>query len=413
MNLQVIVLSLFVALCSPVFAESSASSLPRKDSAITPEVEAAVESLIESKKLFGAVTLVAQSGKIRHLHPQGRRSVRGKALMTSDSIFRIHSMTKAIVSAAALQQLEKGKYQLSDPVSRFIPEFEKLTVLSADGKPKPAKKVMTIEDLFRHTSGLSYGFTAPPALEKYYEGADFWSGDWDQFMGVLTKIPLVHEPGESWNYGLSTDVLGRLVEIWSGQSLDQYLQEHIFNPLKMKDTGFWIRNETDAKRMVTMQFSTPDGLKAAGDQALKKAMKKPSIMSGGGGLYSTAGDYYQFLQMIADGGTRNGDQFLKPETVALMTSDQLPEKVKNIFFGKEQRLGTGFGLGFSVVTSDTAGWDDVARPGEFGWGGAASCHYWVSPVDENLIVITLEQTMPYNWNLERALKPVIYSAIRK
>ena len=152
---------------------------------------------------------------------------------------------------------------------------------------------------------------------------------------------------------------------------------------------------------------------AGGDPLGQKYLDKPKLLSGGGGLTSTVSDYYEFLQMIADGGTRNGHVFLKPETVALMTGNQLPDKIPNIFFGEEQRTNVGFGLGFSVVMEKSADWDKAARVGEFGWGGAASCHYWVSPADDNLIVITLEQTVPYNWNLELALKPVIYKAIAK
>lgn len=409
--LPVYTVLLFLGLSVSLHAKSPPRG-PILDPEIAPGINRAVASLLTDKKLAGAVTLVAQDGKIRCLQPHGLRSLETESPMTVDTIFRIHSMTKAIVSAAALQQWEKGKYQLSDPVSKFIPAFEKVTVLTKGGEPQSAKKPITIEDLFRHTSGLAYGFSAPPELVDLYGKAKLWGGDWEQFNSELTQIPLVHEPGESWTYGVSTDVLGQLVEIWSGKTLDAYLAEHFFGPLQMTDTGFWIEDEADVKRFATMHLTSEGGIKVGNDPLGQKYLTKPSIMSGGGGLVSTATDYYQFLQMIADGGKRHGQTFLKPETVALMTSNQLPESIANIFFGEEQRTKIGFGLGFSIVTGESRDWDEAAPVGEFGWGGAASCHYWVSPQDDNLIVITLEQTQPYNWNLERTLKPVIYRAVR-
>ncbi len=363
------------------------------DEKITAAVNSAVDGLLAEKKVAGAVSLVAQGGKIRHLQAHGKP-------VATDTIFRIHSMTKAIVSAAALQQLEAGKYELSDPVSKFIPGFSKYPT-------------MTVEDLFRHTSGLAYNFTAPEQLVKPYSSPKLWGGDLERFCNELVEIPLVHEPGKSWTYGVGIDVLGRLVEIWSGKPLDIYLADEFFKPLGMKDTGFWIEDPAKKSRFATVFKSSSTGVVAGGDPLGQKYLDKPKLLSGGGGLTSTVSDYYEFLQMIADGGTRNGHVFLKPETVALMTGNQLPDKIPNIFFGEEQRTNVGFGLGFSVVMEKSADWDKAARVGEFGWGGAASCHYWVSPADDNLIVITLEQTVPYNWNLELALKPVIYKAIAK
>ncbi|MDF1858890.1 MAG: serine hydrolase [Verrucomicrobiales bacterium] len=382
-------------------------------SKVTVPVNAAVEGLIEQEMLAGAVTLVAaRGGKVIHLQAHGiHRIDRETPKMTSDRIFRIFSMTKAVTSAAALQLLEKGKYKLTDPVADFIPSFANLQVRTAPGESAPAKKTMTVEDLFRHTSGLAYNFTAPPDLVPAYNG-NFWGGTLEDFCDQVAAIPLVHEPGEGWTYGVSTDVLGRLVEIWSGESLDDYLQTEFFDPLKMKNTGFYIREEMHPGRSAAMHYSTDSGLRVGEDPDGNSYRVKPTAPSGGGGLFSTASDYYQFLQMIADGGSRHGHTFLKPGTVAMMTSNRLPESIPNIHFGNEQRNGVGFGLGFSVVIGETKGWDDDAKPGEYGWGGAASTHYWVSPHDDNLIVITMEQTMPYNWNLERALKPVIYEFLR-
>ena len=382
------------------------------DPKLSPKLNAEIEKLIQNKKLAGAVTLVAQGGEILHLQASGVRSLEDGQPMSTGTIFRIHSMTKAIVSVAALQQLERGKYQLSDSVSKYIPAFANLKVMQKNGKAVPAKGVMTIEDLFRHTSGLAYGFTAPPSLVKQYGNPKLLSGDLEQFCDQLATIPLVHEPGESWTYGLGIDVLGRLVEIWSGQPLDQYLQKEIFDPLEMKDTGFWV-DKADIPRFANVHTTTDKGVISGNDPLGQKYLVKPKLMSGGGGLVSSAIDYFNFLQMISNQGKSKGHTFLKPETIKMMSSNRLPDSIPNIFFGTEQRPGVGFGLGFSVVTEAKTGWDDASSLDEFGWGGAASCHYWVSPKDNHLIVITLEQTTPYNWNMERALKPIVYETIKK
>ncbi len=402
----------FLAAVSPLFAEPSAT-VEVFDPEVDSSVRQAVEEVMAEQKVAGSVTLVAQGGEIVSLLGHGVREINGGAKMTPDTIFRIHSMTKAIVSAAALQQWEKGEFQLDDPVAKYLPDYGEMGVWHESGKVTPPKRAITIKDLFTHTSGLPYGFTAPPELVEAYSSPKLWGGDLKQFCHELAHLPLVHEPGESWRYGVNTDVLGRLLEIWSGQPLDEYLQVAFFDPLQMSDTGFWIENEADQNRFAPVHASRKNGVETGADPLGQKYLAEPKMISGGGGLVSTAKDYYQFLQMIADGGTRFDHQFLKAETVALMTANQLPKGVPQIFFGDEQRTKVGFGLGFSVVTGTSTGWDEAAPIDEFGWGGAASCHYWVSPKDDNLIVITLEQTVPYNWNLERAVKPVVYELLGK
>jgi CubicO group peptidase (beta-lactamase class C family) len=394
-----------------VFVAGAAEVRSDQAPLLANEVSKSVAGLIEDGKLAGAVVLVAQSGQLLHLDAYGERFIASGTGMTTDTIFRIHSMTKAVVSAAALQLWEQGRYELEDPVAKYLPAFASMSVLNGDGQAIEAIEIMTVTDLFRHTSGLAYSFTAPKRLVDAYSGPRLWGGTLEQFCEELTKIPLTHEPGQSWVYGVNTDVLGRLIEVWSGQTLDVYLEENFFGPLQMKDTGFWLKGDDMFERFAVVHQSRQGGVVAGKDPLSQAYAKKPKMMSGGGGLVSTAKDYYQFLQMIADGGLRFERRFLKPETVNLMTTNQLPETVPQIFFGKEQRVAVGFGLGFSVVTGASEGWDKSAPVNEYGWGGAASCHYWVSPEHDNLIVITLEQTVPYNWNMERALKPVIYDAL--
>ena len=383
------------------------------DEKVTPAVAEAMAGLLEERKLAGAVTLVARDGEVIHLQAHGVRALESGEAMSTDTIFRIHSMTKAIVSAAALQLLEKGKYRLDDPIGQYLPAFANSTVAAAGGGgARPAENSIRVIDLFRHTSGLPYGFTAPPGLVGAYSAPKLWGGDLENFCDELAKLPLVHEPGEGWTYGVGTDVLGRLIEVWSGQPLDRYLAEQFFEPLGMTDTGFWIEPGEARERFAAPHQSAPGGVKPGKDPLGQQYLQAPKLISGGGGLVSTASDYHAFLQMIADGGSAGGRTYLEPETVALMTKNQLPDDIPHIAFGEEERFAIGFGLGFSVVTGKSTGWDEDAPLEEFGWGGAASCHYWVSPEDNNLLVITLEQTVPYNWNLERTLKPVIYGAVR-
>ena len=380
---------------------------------LTEKVNESVADLIEGGKLAGTVVLVAQGGQVLHHKAYGERVIASGTGMTTDTVFRIHSMTKAVVSAAALQLWEQGKYELDDPVEIYLPAFESMSVLNENGEVIDAIEKMTVTDLFRHTSGLAYSFTAPKSLVDAYSGSRLWGGTSEQFCDQLAEIPLTHEPGQSWVYGVNTDVLGRLIEVWSGQTLDVYLEDNFFGPLKMNDTGFWLKSDDMLERFAAVHQSRQGEVVAGKDPLSQAYFKKPKMMSGGGGLVSTAKDYYQFLQMIADGGMRFERRFLRPETVKLMTTNQLPKTVPQIFFGKEQRVAVGFGLGFSVVTGPSEGWDEAAPVNEYGWGGAASCHYWVSPEHDNLIVITLEQTVPYNWNMERALKQVIYDALHQ
>lgn len=345
-------------------------------------------AMIADQELAGAVTLVAHKGKIVHLQAHGLADIDAGEKMKTDSIFRIHSMTKGIVSAAVMMLWEEDRFELNDPVAKYLPEFGDREDLSA----------ITVKNLLTHTSGLSY-----KDFGKYSDG------DLKQFITKLTKAPLAHEPNTDWTYGVSIDVLGRLVEVWSKQSLDEFLAERIFKPLGMNDTGFSVPAEK-RDRLATLYKRQGGKLQVVPVSQDRDRFTKPAFLSGGGGLVSTATDYYRFLQMIVDGGTAGDQRLLSEESIKLMTTNQLPEGIPQIHFGKQQRYGVGFGLGFCVVFAETDKWDADGKLGEFGWGGAASCHYWVLP-SEDLICITLEQTKPYGWSLEKAFKPVIYESL--
>lgn len=357
-------------------------------------IDAAVSGLLEKNRLAGGCVLVSKDGEPVHLRAYGVSDLETGKPMTTDTIFRIHSMSKAITTATALMFFEEGKFKSEDPAAKWIPAFAKDENLAK----------ITVADLMRHTSGLGYG-------PQYIE-ADVWGGDLQDFVDRIATVPLNHEPGKGWTYGLSIDVLGHLIEVWSGKPLAEVFEERIFKPLGMGDTAFFV-SESNKHRLATLYKRDGGKLVEADDVVTANRFEPPSAPSGGGGLVSTISDYHAFLTMIlAEGKSPTGQQLLKPETVRLMTNNQLPDGIPHIAFGQQQRHGVGFGFGFSVVFEESQKWDPDACLGEFGWGGAASCHYWVSPKDR-LIVLTLEQTMPYDWDLEKNLKPILYQSFAK
>jgi CubicO group peptidase (beta-lactamase class C family) len=327
-----------------------------------------------------------------------------------DTIFRIYSMSKAITSAAALTLVDEGKLDLTAPVSRYLPEFANLKVLDGD-EERPAQHPMTVTDLFRHTSGITYGTEDGNGVEKMFEAMDVLDMQTDLALMTmkLGQMPLSFEPGQDWKYSASIDVLGRVVEVVSGRPLDEFLQERLFAPLGMIDTGFYVPPDKQS-RFAANYYTDGKGRLIIRDESTKGVyLKKPGLLSGGGGLVGTAADYMRFLLMVAGNGQLNGTRVLSEHSVKLMTTNQLPQHVGWVKFRDIVRTGVGFGLGFSVTVEPNEA-NPHARQNEYGWGGAASTHYWVSPRDE-LVVVTMEQRMPYSPETETLLKPVIYDAI--
>ncbi|MBT4798908.1 beta-lactamase family protein [bacterium] len=416
--IKIILLPLFF-LCLPVAAkETKIKALPvstPEEVGMSPEVLAkidpALEELIEKKKLAGGSVLILREGKIVYQKQFGHANRAAKVPMKKDTIFRIYSMTKAITSAAALMLYEEKKLNLDDPITRFLPEFALLNVWQRRGDPTPAKPMPTIRDLLRHTAGFSYGWGGHP-VDRYY--GRFQPLDRDKTLAEMSRsicgAPLLFQPGTRWHYGINTDILGRVIEVASGQTFDAFLQQRFFAPLGMSDTGFYVPAEK-ANRLADVYQTKGFFLTNSEPGKASPFLKKPANLSGGGGLVSTINDYARFLQMIANGGNFQGKRYLKADTVKLMTTNQLPDEIASISLG-EQRYGTGFGLGFSVRIAPDKRWAKDAAIGEYGWGGMASTHYWISPKDK-LVVVTMEQTLPYNWNLERLLKPIVYQAIKE
>ena len=324
-------------------------------------------------------------------------------------------MTKPITSVAAMILVDEGKLRLDDPVSNYIPEFGKAEVfVSGEGQQiqtEPLRRAVTIRDLMRHTSGLTYGFFGNSPVDKMYLAADLLSDDDDceELAVKVAGIPLLHQPGTVFEYSLSVDVLGRVIEVVSGKSLDLFFRERIFDPLQMHDTGFFVAKESVERFATSYTPGEKGGLNVADEPATSRFIKKPKMLAGGGGLVSTAGDYLRFAQMLLNRGQLDGVRILEPETVLAMTSNQLPSKAVPISVGGSQLPGVGFGLGFSVVVEQQdPPW--AGTKGEYGWDGMASTHYWASP-QQDLAVVILTQRYPFSAQVKLAIKPLVYGAI--
>jgi CubicO group peptidase (beta-lactamase class C family) len=337
---------------------------------------------IERGDIPGVVVLVARNGKVAYQKALGLRDKEASAPMQDDAIFRIYSMTKPITSVAAMMLHEEGKLLLQDRVSKFLPELKdmKVGVEKTDGAGNktlelvPAKPEMTIQDLMRHTSGLTYGNRgrAPELVRKAWTEAGERTENWTsaEFITMLSKLPLGFQPGTQFEYGRSTDVLGRVVEVVSGQPLDRFFEERIFAKLDMKDTFFDVPEEKLAR------VAEPQVDKATGKRpTLRDPRKKAVFHSGGGGLYSTARDYARFAQMLLNGGELDGVRLISKRTVEFMMADHLGALPGTNY------PGHGFGLGFAVRTAaGVSPW--YGTPGEVHWGGAGGTMFWIDPKEK-------------------------------
>ncbi len=371
-------------------------------------VDGVIEEMIAKKKLSGAIVMVAKDGVVAFTGVYGKMDLEADKPMRADAIFRIYSMTKAIATAGALILVEEGKLKLDAPVGGVIPELQDLRVATAEGL-RPASRQPTIRDLMLHDAGYLYG-DGRHTKTAYKDQKPLEAASLDEMAKRLAAVPLAFDPGSDWNYGINIDVLGLAIQRASGMPLERFLEERVLRPLDMRDTGFSVPPEK-VGRFAANYSRSEAGLKVIDEPAKSRYLKPPGLVSAGGGMVGTARDYMRFLLMVDGGGQLNGVRILSPESVRLMTTNQLPKEAFPIYFGDQKRTGTGFGLGFSVRTADTA-WDPAGRVGEYGWGGAASTHYWVSPKD-HLAVVTMEQTMPYTFDVEFAVKGLIYGAITR
>jgi len=381
------------------------------------EIGALMQEHVDQKKLAGAVAVVARRGKIAYLKSVGKQDIEADIDMTSETIFRIASMTKPVTSVAVMMLYEDGAVRLTDPVSKYIPDFADVAVLAPNQQNRekiPAKRPITIKHLLTHTSGLTYHWNRQ--LGPMYKEAGITHGllPDDSVLAVkmkkLARIPLLHQPGEAWTYGLSVDVLGRVVEVASGKTLEEFFEQRIFEPLGMDDTHFFIPSDKMARLAAVYAPKAGGGLKRLGGEPVVEGpfayradhpyVGQRRYFSGGGGLCSTVGDYLRFSQMLLNGGELDGKRLLKVETVRLMTKDQVGKLSK----------GQGFGLGFSVTrnAAEAAGLDCV---GSFGWGGFWYTTFFVDP-EKKLIGICMGQLHPEgNATLNKQFKRLVYQAV--
>ena len=376
---------------------------------------------VDAGRLPGALTAVVRHDKLVYLQTYGQRDVENAKPVEADTIFRFYSMTKPITTVAAMMLYEQGRFQLDDAVAKFIPALGGLEVfVSGDEnrfETEATHRDMTIRDLMTHTSGLTYGFLEEGPVDALYRanGVDFGEGGvpLKEVVARLGEMPLLCQPGSQWNYSVATDVLGHLVEVLSGQALDEYFAEHILGPLGMVDTAFHVP-EAKVDRFAANYARAKGGGVRVIDAVEGSRFTKPAVtFSGGGGLVSTAADYIRFCRMIARKGELDGVRLLGRKTVEYMTINHLPGDLSEMgqaTFAETSYDGIGFGLGFSVML-DPAKAQIVGSPGEHAWGGAASTAFWIDPV-EDMFVIFLTQLMPSSaFPLRRELKALTYQAI--
>ncbi|MET7832017.1 serine hydrolase domain-containing protein [Micromonospora sediminicola] len=379
---------------------------------------------VDDGRLAGWQIVVTRRGEIAHSATYGLRDREAGTPVEADTLWRIYSMTKPITSVAAMMLWEEGRFELNDPVSRWLPEFADVRVYDKGSVLKPytvpATEPIRIWHLLTHTAGLTYGFAQVSVVDGLYRAAGFDLGvpagaDLAAASAGLARLPLLFQPGTSWNYGVSTDVLGRLVEVVSGQSLDAFLAERILRPLGMTDTRWWV-DAADAKRLAALYAPHPaTGQAVRADGVGRAALAEPSWHSGGGGLVSTAADYHRFTQFLLRGGELDGVRLLGPRTLRFMTRNHLPGGRDLASFSPEGFSetvldGIGFGLGFAVVL-DPVPSRVPSSVGEFYWGGLASTAFWVDPVEE-VTALLFTQLMPSStYPLRGQLRQLVYSAL--
>jgi CubicO group peptidase (beta-lactamase class C family) len=396
---------------SPAIAKFLSEKLKRVSDFIRDEIAAGT--------MPGAVVLIQQHGRPVYFESFGVRDVESRRPMTADTIFRIYSMAKPITSVAAMMLVEDGKLSLDDPIEKYIPAFAGVKVgvekIDESGKHQlslePLRRPVTIKDLLRHTSGLTYGFYGETMVRKLYDSSDIYAGDFDNatFVERLAKLPLADQPGTRWDYGHSTDVLGRIIEVISGQTLYEFEKQRLLDPLGMTETAFFVADDAQRPRIAEPmphdRFSRP--VAGITDSTVRRRWE-----SGGAGMVGTTGDYARFLQMLLNGGTLDGKRYLKPETIALMTTDQIGPETKIIhdpfYFPGET---SGFGLGFAVRTAVPVKYPSWVV-GEYRWEGAAGTGFFVDPRDD-MFAILMVQAPPHGGRLITALRTLVYDAIER
>lgn len=385
------------------------------------------QSEVDKGALPGAVIVVARNGKIVYRQAVGYQDREKKIPMKVDSVFRIFSMTKPVTSVAVMMLAEEGKIDVMAPVAQYLPEFKDVKVGvekmdPAGGKAylafEPPVRPMMVQDLLRHTSGLVYGPFGNTLVHQEYNKANLFDPGQtlEQFVSKLAKLPLAHQPGTVWEYGMNTDVLGRIVEVASGMPFDRFVEERITRPLKMPDTAFYME-AAKLQRVAQLQIDPATGKRPEFGNSDDLTKDKVKWFSGGGGLLSTAPDYARFCQMLVNGGELEGVRLLSPKTLAVMTSDQVPQHASRV--GQLQvtqdlnplpEIGQSFGLGFAVRTD--LGHSAVSGSvGDYFWAGAAGTYFWVDPQEKMYVIMMVQKPFVEAGPYRRALREIVYGAL--
>ena len=393
-------------------------------------IDAHFARYVADGRLAGWLYTVRRHGQLAHVGRAGHRDLEGDLPVTDDTLWRIYSMTKPVTSVAAMLLYEEGKLGLNDPVSEFIPAFADLRVYTGGSDLRqvtvPATEPVRVWHLLTHTAGLTYGFhRTHPVDGLYREGGYEWA--WPRGTDLAAacedwaRFPLLFQPGAEWNYSVATDVLGRVVEVASGQPLDEFFSTRIFGPLGMSDTAFWADAEA-APRLAALYVPDAERKAKRADAFGQGALTRPSLLSGGGGLVSSAGDYHRFLQMVlhrddSPAGELDGVRLLSPRTVGYMARNHLPGGLDLATFGRplyaeSPFLGVGFGLGFAVMIDPVPG-KVVSSAGELSWGGAASTAFWIDPAEE-LTVSFFTQLLPSSTHpIRPQLRQLVYQSFTR
>ena len=422
-----LVLCLPALLTSITHGQSLAKVTPQEaglSSTALQQIDVLLQQAVERKQVAGAVALLARDGKVGYLRAKGFQDVEAGKEMSTDTLFRIASMSKPVTSVAVMILVDDGRLTVNDPVSKYLPEFKNPKVLmpgsGGDSKLVPASREITIRDLLTHTSGLTYRFMADKPLAELYHKADICDGlirpsfTLAENVRNLASLPLLHEPGSAFQYSLSTDVLGRLVEVISGQDLESFMRSRIFEPLGMNDTYFDLPTDKTGRLAAVYEPGPDKSIRRVDEEPVHKGelaycvtapyRGQRGYCSGGAGLTSSAADYARFLQMLLNGGQWNGTRILKPATVQEMTSNQIGDLE---FMAPTMRFGYGFGIWAG------AGKDQVAAVGSYGWGGFYSTMFWVDP-EKKLVGVLMTQLFPGDHlTLHEDFKKLAYAATQQ
>jgi CubicO group peptidase (beta-lactamase class C family) len=379
-----------------------------------------MRALVSDRKFAGLSVAIMRRGELVYFAAEGLADIARQTPFTRETLVRIYSMTKPLTSTAILMLYEDGRFQLDDPIARFLPSFASMRVFTGGSRlrpeTEPAARGITFRDLLTHTSGLTYGFMDAAAVDALYRdnGIDFQTSELSlaELVDKAATLPLLAQPGSAWNYSIATDVLGRLVEVIAGQPFDRFLTERVLSPLGMHETGFRVTPEM-LPRFAALYTRGKDLAPILMDDGPTSIFLKQRLPSGGGGLVSTIDDYLQFCRFILNKGELNGMRLLGRKTVELMTMNHLPGDLAAMGqprFAETSYAGIGFGLGFSVML-DLAKAQILGSVGEVAWGGAASTAFWIDPA-EDMALVMLTQLLPSSaWPVRRELRVLTYQAV--